>query len=189
MSPRQIKKKHALLKRATTVKWSSEHVLAFHILLTKYKLLSVINLVTLHLAAYNKMQFPYYKELQTHDWATHWALITDTNFHVLLTCRNRQINLMPGTPSCWEDSWRVAMTTKCDWWHILLVVCSDGKVVGTQALSDCGRANDWWLHWVNSFQLHANFKSMNSRLEMLLSLNAREIKWIKKQIYNQYSMN
>lgn len=114
----------------------------------------------------------------------------DTNCQASLTLRNRQIHLMPGTPSRWEDSWGVAMAAKCDWGHILLVVCSDGKVVWTQALSDCGRANDRWLHRVNSFQLHANFKSMNSRLEMLLSLNAKEINnWIKKQIYYQYHMN
>lgn len=105
----------------------------------------------------------------------------DTNCQASLTCWNRQIHLMPGTPSCRKDSWGIAMTTKCDWGHILLVVCCDGKVVWTQALSDCGRANDWRLHWVNSFQLHANFKSMNSRLEMLLSLNAKAInEWIKK---------
>lgn len=93
-----------------------------------------------------------------------------------LTCRNRQINLMPGTPSCWENAWRVTMATKSDWWHIFLVVGGDCKVVGTQALGDCCWTNDWWLHWVNSFQFHTNFKSMHSWLEMFLSLDVREIK-------------
>ena len=63
------------------------------------------------------------------------------------------------------------MAAKCVGGHINQVVCGDGKVVRAEALGDSGWADDGGLQGVNGLNFHANFKTMNSGLEVILRLN------------------